>query len=113
MNKYSLETVKAGDVLLISGHFQSDERLEKVDRVTKTQVVIGNTKFRMVDGFAIGYAGSWNIPRARIPTPDQLEAVSIRAAKKQLVDALKSDCITAAQVKAMMAAFEAAKEKSV
>jgi len=31
MNKYSLETVKAGDVLLISGHFQSDERLEKND----------------------------------------------------------------------------------
>lgn len=111
MNKYSLETVKKGDVLLISGHFQSDDKLGKVDRVTKTQVVIGNNKYRISDGRAIGYAGSWNTPRAIIPKPEHIEAVSIRIEKKQLIDALKSDYITAAQVKAMMAAFEAAKEK--
>jgi hypothetical protein len=112
MNKHSLETVKAGDVLLISGHFQSDDRLEKVDRVTKTQVVIGNTKFRMVNGYAIGYAGSWNIPRAIIPSPDQIENIKFSENKRFLINKLQGAEVTKKQVHEMLMAFDQAKEKA-
>jgi hypothetical protein len=112
MNKHSLETVKAGDVLLISGHFKSDDRLEKVDRVTKTQVVIGNTKFRMVDGYAIGYAGSWNVPRAIIPSPDQIENIKFSENKRFLINKLQGVEVTKKQVHEMLMAFDQAKEKA-
>jgi len=101
----SLESVKAGDELLITSHFMSDDRLLKVDRVTKTQVIIGNSKYRVSDGRAIGFGGEWNIPRAIIPTFEQKEKVRIESAKKVLIERLKSKEITALQVDAMMSAF--------
>lgn len=47
-----------------------------------------------------------------IPTPEQRETVRIRIAKERLINALKSEHITPAQVDAMMAACELAKEKA-
>ena len=113
MNSRSLESVKAGDVLLISSHFSSNDRLMSVDRVTKTQVVIGGTKYRVSDGRQLGCGErAWNVPRASIPTPEQRETVRIRIAKERLIDRLKSKEITPAEVDAMMAACEAAKEQN-
>lgn len=58
MSSWSLESVKVGDVLLISSHFKNADRLEKVDRVTKTQVVIGNSKYRISDGVQLATVAS-------------------------------------------------------
>lgn len=101
----NLESVKKGDELLISSHFMRDNYIAKVDRVTKTQVIIGKSKYRVSDGRAIGFGSEWNIPRAIIPTFEQKEQVRIESAKKVLIERLKSKEITALQVDAMMSAF--------
>ena len=52
----SLENVAVGDTLICeSGHAQL--RVVTVDRVTKTQVVIGNQKYRKSNGLAFGQGG--------------------------------------------------------
>lgn len=106
----NLESVKAGDELLISSHFMKDDHIAKVDRVTKKQVIIGKSKYRVSDGRAIGFGGEWNIPRATIPTFEQKEKIRIESARKFLIEKLKSKDITALQVDAMMRALT--KEKS-
>lgn len=112
MSSWSLESVKAGDEMIISGHFRSHDRLEKVDRVTKTQVVIGGNKYRISDGLAIGYGGEWNVPRASIPTNEQREAVRIRNTRKLLINALQSDDIAHQHVDAMMSAYKLSKDQT-
>lgn len=102
MNSWSLESVKAGDLLLISSHFRSDDKLLKVDRITKTQVVIGNNKYRISDGRAIGYGGEWNIPRASIPTDEQIENIQFSQNKKMLIEKLQKDQVTKQQVHDML-----------
>jgi len=112
MSSWSLESVKAGDVLLISSHFKTADRLEKVDRVTKTQVVIGNSKYRVSNGLAIGYGSEWNIPRAIIPSPEQMENIKFSENKRFLINKLQGMEVTKKQVHDMLLAFEAAKEKA-
>jgi len=112
MNSWSLESVKAGDVLLISSHFKTDDKLATVDRVTKTQVVIGNSRYRISDGRAVGYGSEWNIPRAMIPTKEQVAAVEFSASKNRLIKISQSKDITPKQVHDMLMAFDQAKEKA-
>ena len=100
-----LESVKAGDELLISSHFMRDDYLAKVDRVTKTQVIIGNNRYRISDGKQVGSDSLWNVPKATIPTPDIRESVRIARSKNFLIEKLKSKELTALQVDAMISAI--------
>jgi len=102
MKSWSLESVKAGDLLLISSRFRSYDTLLKVDRVTKTQVVIGNNKYRISDGKEIGCSDRWNIPRASIPTGEQIENIQFSKNKKLLIEKLQKDQVTKQQVHDML-----------
>jgi hypothetical protein len=101
----SLESVKAGDIVLRKQRLCSEDKLLTVERITKTQIVAGNSRYRRSDGNAIGYYDSWNVPRIIIPTFEQKEAVRIESAKKLLIEKLKGKEITALQVDAMMRAL--------
>ena len=50
-----LEEVSVGDKLLVRG--QWDESIVDVDRLTKTQVVCGNSKYRISNGSLVGGGG--------------------------------------------------------
>lgn len=65
------ENLKAGDdVVLVSGtHYF----LKKIDRVTKTQIVIGDEKFRRTSGLKFGNRGDRNY--LKMPTDTMLQKV--------------------------------------
>jgi hypothetical protein len=69
------EDLKAGDeVVLISRVFGDTQySLKKVERVTKTQIVIDNTKYRRSDGWEI--SRHWNRDNIELPTPEMLQKV--------------------------------------
>lgn len=70
------QDLKVGDkVVLVSRGLGKDKYLLKqVDRVTKTQIVIGNSKYSRVNGFEIGYSG-WYRDSLQMPTKDALKKV--------------------------------------
>jgi hypothetical protein len=70
------QDLKAGDeVVLVSRGLGKDKYLLKqVDRVTKTQIVIGNSKYNRVNGFEAG-SNSWYRDSLKMPTEDALKKV--------------------------------------
>jgi len=57
----NLENIKAGDEVAII--FRKDKAIElaKVDRVTKTQIIISDNKYRKKDGDGVGMCGPYGI----------------------------------------------------
>ena len=49
MNIEDFKSLKAGDKVIINGTFH-DGRVETIDRITNTQIVIGNSKFKRTNG---------------------------------------------------------------
>jgi hypothetical protein len=58
-----LEELKAGDLVAIDSGFGTRLRAWPVDRLTKTQIIIGTWRFRRRDGAAVG--GSWRLLELR------------------------------------------------
>ena len=73
----SLENVKVGDMVI--EHCQWRIALAKVTKVTATQVVIGENRYRKKDGYLVGSTGSWY--RRRISLPNEGEIEELRAQK--------------------------------
>ena len=73
MNEF--QDLKAGDeVVLVSCGLGRDKyHLKKIDRATKTQIVIGNTKFRRSDGREM--TDGWYRDRIKLLTEDALKEV--------------------------------------
>ena len=74
MNEF--QDLKAGDevVLVSRGLGRNKYHLKKIDRATKTQIVIGNTKFRRNDGREI--ADGWYRDSIKLLTEDALKQVA-------------------------------------
>lgn len=70
------QDLKAGDkVVLVSRSLGHDKyHLKNIDRATKTQIIIGNTKFRRSDGREI--ANSWYRDSIELLTEDALKKVT-------------------------------------
>ena len=70
------QDLKAGDeVVLVSRGLGRDKyHLKKVERTTKFQIVIGNTKFRRSDGREI--TDGWYRDYLKLPTQDALQQVA-------------------------------------
>ena len=59
MSKF--ENLKAGDEVVVpSTGWSNEEYIRKVDRITKTQIVIGDSKFRITNGYEVGASGYHN-----------------------------------------------------
>ena len=64
-----LKDLVAGDEVLVTGTLH--RRIAKVDKVTKTQIVIDNDRFRRDSGWQCG-SDRWNVRRISVPTEKEI-----------------------------------------
>jgi len=70
MDKF--DDIEPGDrVIVVQG---GDLRIAKADRVTKTQVVVGNQRYRKSDGFLVG-GNTWSTMHILLAEGEALETV--------------------------------------
>jgi hypothetical protein len=74
----SLSDLKPGDTVILrhSTPYNLD-RIATVDRLTKTQIIVGSRRFRISDGKEIG-CSHWDYYRIVPATPDQIAEVERR-----------------------------------
>lgn len=73
----SFENVKVGDVVIERSRWRI--ALAKVTKVTATQVVIGENRYRKKDGYLVGSTGRWYPSRISLPKEGEIE--ELRAQK--------------------------------
>ena len=96
-----LAGLKAGDVVIVHSRIDG-YRARSVDRVTKTQIIVGGAKFRRSDGYEMGpeWGRKSNI---NYPTRMARDIATFRAVR----DALRSD-LTLDTIPVMRAALDRA-----
>ena len=67
-----LKDLVAGDEVLVTGTLH--RRIAKVDKVTKTQIVIDNTRFRRDSGWQCD-SDRWNVRRISVPTEKEISDI--------------------------------------
>ena len=82
-----LKDLVAGDEVLVTGTFH--RRIAKVDKVTKTQIVIDNTRFRRDSGWQCG-VDSWYRKSISVPTEKEISYVKEDNLRKELLYAISS-----------------------
>lgn len=82
-----LNDLVAGDDVLVTGMFH--RHIAKVDKVTKTQIVVNNARFRRDSGWQCG-SDRWNIRRISVPTEKEISDIKEENLRKALVYAISS-----------------------
>lgn len=81
----SLENVKVGDVVI--EHCRWENVIATVTKVTATQIVIGEDRYRKKDGYLIGSAGSWYHRWISLPKEGEIEELR----EQQFIDYVVSE----------------------
>lgn len=76
-----------GDDVLVTGI--SHRHIAKVDKVTKTQIVVGNTRFRRNSGWQCG-SDRWNVRIISVPTEKEISEIKEETLRKTLIYAISS-----------------------
>lgn len=76
------DALKPGDVVIVSPGFGRDnDRLEKVDKVTPTQIVLAcGSRYRRKDGDLVGNNDRWSRWSIEEPTKEAVERIRKRQA---------------------------------
>ena len=82
-----LKDLKAGDDVLVTGTFH--RRIAKVDKVTKTQIIANNARFRRDSGWQCG-SDSWDMKSISVPTEKEISDVKEENLRKTLIYAISS-----------------------
>lgn len=82
-----LKDLVAGDEVLVTGTLH--RRIDKVDKVTKTQIVIDNDRFRRDSGWQCG-GDSWYRKSISVPTEKEISDVKEEILRKTLIYAISS-----------------------
>lgn len=82
-----LKDLVVGDDVLVEG--RSYRRIAKIDKVTKTQIVVDNARFRRDSGWQCG-SDRWNIRRISVPTEKDISDVKEKNLRKTLIYAISS-----------------------
>ena len=82
-----LKDLVAGDEVLVTGTLH--RRIAKVDKVTKTQIVIDNARFRRDSGWQCG-SDRWNVRRISVPTEKEISDVKEENLRKILIHTISS-----------------------
>ena len=77
----------AGDEVLVTGTFH--RRIAKVDKVTKTQIVIDNARFRRDSGWQCG-SDRWNVRRISVPTEKEISDIKEENLRKIIINTISS-----------------------
>lgn len=80
-----LKDLVAGDEVLVTGTFH--RRIAKVDKVTKTQIIIDNARFRRDSGWQCG-SDRWNVRRIYVPTKKEISDIKEENFRKKLLYAI-------------------------
>ena len=82
-----LKDLVAGDEVLVTGTLH--RRIAKVDKVTKTQIVIDNDRFRRDSGWQCG-VDSWYRKSISVPTEKEISDVKEENIRKILINTISS-----------------------
>lgn len=82
-----LKDLKAGDDVVVTGTFH--RRIAKVNKVTKTQIIIDNARFRRDSGWQCG-GDSWNRKSISVPTEKEISDIKEENLRKKLIYAISS-----------------------
>jgi len=69
-----LENVQAGDKLICVRWYGHRKEVVTVDRVTRTQIIIGSECYRKQDGLRIG-CNTWSRVHVRLPWEGEIEEI--------------------------------------
>ncbi len=86
-----LENVQTGDTLIKNGRYRADSNTVKVDRVTKTQIIIGEFRFRKSDGCRVGRT-QWNRTYLSIPREGEIDKIREAHFRQRLINAIGEAC---------------------
>lgn len=82
-----LKDLVAGDDVIVIGTFR--RRIAKVDKVTKTKIIIDNARFRRDSGWQCG-SDRWNIRRISVPTEKEISDIKEENLRKILIHTISS-----------------------
>lgn len=82
-----LKDLVAGDDVLVRG--MHHRRIAKVDKVTKTQIIIDNARFRRDSGWQCG-SNNWNVRTISVPTEKEITEIKEETFRKKLIFAISS-----------------------
>lgn len=82
-----LKDLVAGDKVLVTG--MSYKRIAKINKVTKTQIVVDNARFRRDSGWQCG-SDRWNVRKISVPTEKEISDVKEENLRRTLVYAISS-----------------------
>lgn len=84
----TLETLQAGDrVIYYFGRWQSTASVERVEKITATQIVVKGTRFRKATGRAVG--DHYDRPRIKVGTEEEMQKVKAAYLQKVLSEKMK------------------------
>ena len=82
-----LKDLVVGDEVLVIGMHR--RRIAKVDKVTKTQIVVNNARFRRDSGWQC-CSDRWNIRRISVPTEKEISDVKEENLRRTLIYTISS-----------------------
>lgn len=82
-----LKDLVAGDEVLVTDMYY--RRIAKVDKVTKTQIIIDNARFRRDSGWQCG-SDRWNVKSISVPTEKEISDIKEENFRKELIYAIRS-----------------------
>lgn len=87
----NLENVQVGDTLIWNARLLADSRVVTVTRLTKTQIIINECKFRKSDGRSV--SGSvWSFVNLTIPKEGEIEKIQEAHLRRKLVSKIDNAC---------------------
>ena len=82
-----LKDLVEGDEVLVTGMYH--RHIAKVDKVTKTQIIVNNARFKRDSGWQCG-SERWNIRRISVATEKEITDVKKEDFRKKLIYAISS-----------------------
>lgn len=82
-----LKDLVVGDDVLVRGMYR--RRIAKVDKVTKTQIIVNNARFERDSGWQCG-SDRWNVRRISVPTEKEISDIKEENLRNTLVYAISS-----------------------
>lgn len=82
-----LKDLVAGDDVLVTG--MSYKRIAKINKVTKTQIVVDNARFRRDSGWQC-CSDRWNVRKISVPTEKEISDVKEENLRRTLIYTINS-----------------------
>lgn len=82
-----LKDLQVGDSVLVTGMYH--RRIAKVGKVTKTQIVVDNARFRRNSGWQCG-GDKWDRKSISVPTEKEISDIQEENFRKKLIYAISS-----------------------